>query len=91
VLAALIGAASVAGASYLLIGASGHAVSRTEQTERRMHDAVSGPCPARLGDVMAVPLDGWGHAFAYSCAPFTIHSAGEDGVFGTADDLRSHR
>jgi hypothetical protein len=50
-------------------------------------------CPARLGDVMTIPLDGWGHAFVYRCSAshLAITSAGEDGVFGTADDLRSPR
>ena len=40
-----------------------------------------------------VPLDPWGHAYRYVCPVgrdperFDIVSAGEDGVFGTGDDI----
>ena len=45
-------------------------------------------------------LDPWGHAFQYTCDPrllrtkspgIEITSAGEDGTFGTRDDVRSDR
>jgi hypothetical protein len=54
-------------------------------------------CPHRLGELGGAVLDPWGHAMHYTCdrrlmrrpAGIVVMSAGEDGVFGTADDLRS--
>jgi hypothetical protein len=56
-------------------------------------------CPPRLGELGGAVLDPWGHAMHYTCdhrlmherADIVVMSAGEDGVFGTADDLRSTR
>lgn len=56
-------------------------------------------CPAQLGDLDdSDMLDPWGHALQYTCDPrllraaspgIAITSAGEDGTFGTADDIGS--
>jgi len=54
-------------------------------------------CPPRLGELGGAVLDPWGHAMHYTCdhrlmhdpADIVVMSAGEDGVFGTADDIRS--
>ena len=55
-------------------------------------------CPRRLSQLLTnAGLDPWGHALHYSCDPrlvpghhFAVVSAGEDGVFGTADDIAAH-
>jgi len=52
-------------------------------------------CPHRLSELLSgAHLDPWGHALHYTCDPrlarggsFGVFSAGEDGVFGTADDI----
>lgn len=52
-------------------------------------------CPHRLSELLPdVHLDPWGHALHYTCDPrlapgrsFAVFSAGEDGVFGTSDDI----
>ncbi len=56
-------------------------------------------CPERLDQIADHEvLDPWGRALQYSCDPrllrtrspgIEITSAGEDGVFGTSDDIRS--
>ena len=54
-------------------------------------------CPPRLGDLGSEVLDPWSHALRYTCDRRLMHhpyaiaivSAGEDGSFGTADDIRS--
>jgi hypothetical protein len=56
-------------------------------------------CPARLSELDDINvLDPWGHALQYTCDPrllraaspgIAITSAGEDGTFGTADDIGS--
>jgi hypothetical protein len=56
-------------------------------------------CPARLSELDDIDtLDPWGHALQYTCDPrllraaspgIAITSAGEDGTFGTADDIGS--
>ena len=56
-------------------------------------------CPARLSELDDINvLDPWGHALQYTCDPrllraaspgIAITSAGEDGRFGTADDIGS--
>jgi hypothetical protein len=56
-------------------------------------------CPARLSELDDIStLDPWGHALQYTCDPrllraaspgIAITSAGEDGTFGTADDIGS--
>jgi hypothetical protein len=64
--------------------------------EWRAHHAG---CPHRLADLLAnARLDPWGHAMHYTCDPrlglgarFAVISAGEDGVFGTADDIEAHQ
>ena len=93
-LAAAIGAACFV-ALVLPWRGPDHRPTRAAITGQRMVQALARArgCPARLGDVMAVPLDGWGHAFTYRCAGrhLAIGSAGEDGVFATADDLWSRR
>ncbi|HEY6036693.1 MAG TPA: type II secretion system protein GspG, partial [Kofleriaceae bacterium] len=56
-------------------------------------------CPRRLSQLLpGAHLDPWGHALHYTCDPrlasggtFAVFSAGEDGVFGTADDIEAHR
>jgi hypothetical protein len=56
-------------------------------------------CPAHLSELDDISvLDPWGHALQYTCDPrllraaspgIAITSAGEDGTFGTADDIGS--
>jgi hypothetical protein len=55
-------------------------------------------CPDRLADLDVNVLDPWGRALHYTCDPrllraaspgIAITSAGEDGLFGTADDIGS--
>lgn len=55
-------------------------------------------CPDRLSDLDDTVLDPWGRALQYTCDPrllpaaspgIAITSAGEDGTFGTADDIGS--
>ncbi len=60
-------------------------------------------CPERLDQIdqtVQAALDPWGRAFRYTCDPRLLHtkspgiaitSAGEDGAFGTHDDVRSDR
>lgn len=56
-------------------------------------------CPHRLSELLAsARVDPWGHAMHYTCDPrlglgarFAVISAGEDGVFGTADDIEAHQ
>lgn len=56
-------------------------------------------CPHQLADLLPnARVDPWGHAMHYSCDPrlrlgahFAVISAGEDGVFGTADDIEAHQ
>jgi hypothetical protein len=56
-------------------------------------------CPHRLADLSPnARVDPWGHAMHYTCDPrlrpgahFAVVSAGEDGVFGTADDIEAHQ
>ena len=56
-------------------------------------------CPHRLAELSVRDrLDPWGHALHYTCDPrlgrgarFAVISAGEDGVFGTADDIEAHQ
>jgi hypothetical protein len=56
-------------------------------------------CPHRLAELSSnARVDPWGHAMHYTCdrrlrpgAHFTVISAGEDGVFGTADDIEAHQ
>lgn len=56
-------------------------------------------CPRRSSQLLRTAhLDPWGHALHYTCDPrlasggtFAVFSAGEDGVFGTADDIEAHR
>jgi len=55
-------------------------------------------CPHRLSELMpGIAVDPWGHAFHFTCDPrlvpghhFAVVSAGEDGAFGTADDIAAH-
>lgn len=57
---------------------------------RAAHPRIA--CPRRLGAIMHSPLDAWGHAYEYTCAPggFVMRSAGADGRFHTDDDIRVH-
>jgi hypothetical protein len=56
-------------------------------------------CPHRLSDLLpSARLDPWGRALHYTCDPrlglgahFAVVSAGEDGRFGTADDIEAHQ
>jgi hypothetical protein len=56
-------------------------------------------CPHRLSELLpSARVDPWGHAMHYTCDPrvalgahFAVSSAGEDGVFGTADDIEAHQ
>jgi hypothetical protein len=56
-------------------------------------------CPHRLSELLpTAPVDPWGHAMHYTCDPrlglggrFAVISAGEDGAFGTADDIEAHQ
>jgi len=65
-------------------------------SEWREHHAG---CPHRLSNLLAnARLDPWGRALHYTCDPrlgpgahFTVISAGEDGRFGTADDIEAHQ
>lgn len=56
-----------------------------------IHDAF---CTAQSPLVIpnALQHDTWGNPYVWECNPrgFTIVSAGEDGVYGTADDTRSN-
>ena len=53
-------------------------------------DATNWRGPYLKGDI---PLDPWGHAYAYECpgrsnpSGYDIRSAGPDGQFGTSDDI----
>jgi hypothetical protein len=64
--------------------------------EWRAHHAG---CPHRLSELLpSARVDPWGHAMHYTCDPrvglgahFAVISAGEDGVFGTTDDIEAQQ
>jgi hypothetical protein len=64
----------------------------------RWRDRHAG-CPHRLSELLPdVRVDPWGHAMHFTCDPrlglgahFAVISAGEDGTFGTADDIEAHQ
>lgn len=99
-LAALIGAAAFAAlASTRVIHEPSNRIELTRLSMvkaiyeslpawRAAHPGIA--CPRRLGAIMQSPLDAWGHAYEYACAPggFAMRSAGADGRFHTDDDIR---
>jgi hypothetical protein len=57
----------------------------------RSHDG----CPRFTGELLDEPVDPWGRPYRVICVVYPPHvvitSAGEDGRFGTADDIASNR
>lgn len=57
------------------------------------HADLAPPCPPPAEVVLepADRVDAWGTELVFLCQPLAVVSAGEDGLFGTADDLSTDR
>lgn len=99
IIGVLMGVATVAFAPALLRGKTAGTKASMTTIRRALEEykGINNVYPPSIGMLapdflQSVPKDGWGNDFYYSVPgqggqPYTLISAGEDGLFTTADDI----